>query len=211
MNYKSPFLIVRNFLSPLQCEKMVSALKHSLPNTDQRGNPTVTLKGNRLLEMRTLPLLDEHFPQIEEHYGFQTKTTTPFVYEWYPTGYVGQKASCEGYSYTNKRGQGAKWAKNKDYDFTVAVFLNDYNDNEDFDDIYECRGGKLEFPTHDFGFNPTRGTMVVYPCRPNFVNAVSPIELGDLTMIRFHIIAEETFNYDMENYPGGYREWFTGN
>lgn len=189
---------------------MVSALQHTLPNTDQQGNPTVTMKGNRLWEMRTLPQFQEFLPEVEDYYGFATKTTTPFVFEWYPTGYPGQKASSEGFKYMKKRGQGAKWTKVKDYDFTVAIFLSEFNDDSNFDDMYECRGGKLEFPTHDFGFNPTRGTMVIYPCRPNFVNAVSPVELGDMNMIRFHIIATEEYEYNMDDFPGGYKEWFAG-
>lgn len=206
---KSPFLVARELVSPLQCEDMIDRLKHTIPNTDQKGDPTVTYKGNRLSEMRVVPMFKELLPTVEKHFGFETKTLTPFVFEWYPTGFSGAKAACEGYSYSKKRGSGASWQKINDYDFTVVIFLNDYNDDSmGFDDMYEVRGGKLEFKTHEFGFNPQRGTAVIFPARPNFVNAVAPVQLGDLNLIRFNIIAKEEYHYDMDNFPGGYKEWF---
>lgn len=208
MDYKSPFLVIEDLVSPLQCEDIVNRLKHTLPNTDQKGDPTVTLKGNRLSEMRIVPVFKELLPDVEQYYNFQTKTLTPFVFEWYPTGFSGQKATCEGSKFVGKRGQSKAWQKVKDYDFTAVIFLNDYNNDIDFDPYFEARGGKLEFPNHGFGFNPKRGTTVIYPCRPNFVNSIAPVELGDLNIIRFHIIAKEEYDYNMENFPGGYKEWF---
>ena len=205
---KSPFLVIKELVSPLQCEDMVARLKHTVPNTDQKGDPTVTLKGNRLSESRITGVFNQVLPSVENYFGFETKTLTPFTFEWYPTGYKGQKATCEGFQLFNKRGQSATWHQVKDYDFTVVVFLNDYSDERMFDERYEVRGGKLEFPTHEFGFNPERGTAIVYPCRPNFANAVSPVEIGDLNVARFHIIAKEEFDYDMDKFPGNYKTWF---
>jgi hypothetical protein len=209
MPYKSPFLIVKDLISPLQCEDTVTRLKHTFPNKDQSGNPTVTLKGNTLSEIRVVNVFKDIIPSIEEHYKFSYKTLTPFIFEWYPTGFLGQKAFCEGSTLINKKGQNKRWQKTKDYDFTVVVFLNDYNNDHDFDERFEVRGGKLEFPTHGFGFNPERGTAIIYPCCPNFVNAVSAIDLGNLNLIRFQIVATKEYIYNMADFPGGYAEWFS--
>jgi hypothetical protein len=187
---------------------MISRLNHIIPNTDQRGDPTVTYKGNKLSEMRGLQSFTPVLPKIEAHYQFETRTLTPFVFEWFPTGYSGAPAQCDSYQISGKRAANIKWSKTKDYDFTVVIFLNDYNSGVDFDERFEVRGGKLEFPTHDFGFNPERGTMVVFPSRPNFVHAVTAVDLGDLNLIKFHIIAKDEYHYDMSNFPGGYKEWF---
>jgi hypothetical protein len=208
MAYKSPFLVVKDLLSPLNCEDIITRLKHSFPNLDQLGNPTVSYKGNTLSEFRITTLFREVMPNIEEHYGFQHKTLTPFIFEWYPTGFAGQKAACEGSMPTSKRGESMVWQKVKDYDFTVIIFLNDLNDDTDFDERFEVRGGKLEFPTHDFGFNPRRGTALVYPCNPNFINAVGPVDVGNSNLIRFHIIGTEEYVYNQDDFPGGYMEWF---
>lgn len=208
MDYKSPFLIIKELLSPLQCEDMILRLKHTSPNTDQRGNPTVTYKGNRLSEIRIENTFKDVIPELENYYSFNFKTLTSMLFEWYPTGFTGLPASCEAYSMINKRGKSAIWQKIKDYDFTVVIFLNSYNDDQFFDERFEVRGGKLGFPTHDFGFNPERGSAIVFPCRPNFVNAVGPIEVGNLNMVKFHIITKGEYEYNMNDFPGGYKEWF---
>ena len=206
---KSPFFVIKELISPLQAEDVVTRLKHTIPNTDQKGDPAVTYKGNALSESRIIPIFYQVLPTIEGYYNFNTKTLTPFTFEWYPTGYSGQKAKCEGSKLINKRGKTSSWHKISDYDFTVVVFLNDYSDSNMFDERFEVRGGKLEFPTHEFGFNPERGTAIVYPCCPNFINAVSPVQIGDLNIIRFHIIADEDYVYDMNNFPGNYKTWFS--
>lgn len=209
MSYKSPFLVARELISPLQCEDMIERLKHTIPNTDQKGDPAVTYKGNRLSEIRTLPLFEELLPDVENHFGFKSKSFTKFIFEWYPTGFSGSKATSEAYKLNKKRGNNSSWHKVKDYDFTVVLFLNDYSDNLDtFDINFEVFGGKLEFPTHNFGFNPQRGTSIIFPSRPNFINAVAPVKLGDSNMIRFHIIAQEEYQYDPEEFKGGYIDWF---
>ena len=208
MAYKSPFLIVKDLISPLQCEDTIRRLKHISPNIDQGGHPTVTYKGNVLTELRITPEFLKYIPTMEAHYGFEYKTLTPFVFEWYPMGFPGQKAGSEGNRLVTKRGEAPRWQRTKDYDFTVVVFLNDYSDKQTFDERFEARGGKLEFPTHDFGFNPIRGTAIMYPCCPNFINAVGPVDAGDSTIIRFNIVAKEEYKYDMDNFPGGYKEWF---
>lgn len=208
MPAKSPFLIIRDLISPLQCEDIVHRLKNTSPNSDQLGNPTVTYKGSRLSEMRITTIFNTLLPTIEEYYTFTTKTLSPFIFEWYPSGCTGQKATCEGSILLNKRGESMLWQKVKDYDFSVVVFLNDFSEEQNFDERFEVRGGKLEFPTHDFGFNANRGTTVIYPCRPQFVNAIGPVEAGDLNIIRFNIIATTEYHYDQDNFPGGYMEWF---
>lgn len=205
---KSPFFIIEELVSPLQCEDMIKRLNHTIPNTDQKGDPTVTFKGNQLSEIRVTPVFETILPEIESHYGFETKTLTPLVFEWYPTGYSGGSAKCDSYQMMGKRGQQISWNRVKDYDFTVVIFLNDINNDVDFDPNFEVRGGKLEFPTHDFGFNPQRGTAVIFPSRPQFVNAVANVEIGDLNLIRFQIVAKEEYQYNPDEFPGGYMEWF---
>lgn len=211
MVYKSPFLVIKDLLSPLQCEDIVSRLKHTVPNSDQLGNPTVTYKGNALSEIRITNVIKELMPEIEKYYAFIEKTLTPFIFEWYPAGFTGQVASCEGSVLLRKKGEGKHWQKVKDYDFSVVIFLNDSNYGQDFDERFEVRGGKLDFPTHDFGFNANRGMALIYPCCSNFINAIGPVSVGNLNLIKFNIIAEEEYQYTPENFPGGYLEWFPNN
>ena len=107
MSSKSPFLVLKELVSPMQAEDMVDRLKHTIPNSDQKGDPAVTLKGNRLSESRVTTSFNQLIPAIERYYEFETKTLTPFTFEWYPTGYSGQKATCEGSQLSSKRGKGS--------------------------------------------------------------------------------------------------------
>jgi hypothetical protein len=93
-------------------------------------------------------------------------------------------------------------------DFTGVIFLSDYQEQVPFDDEYEVFGGKLEFYSHKFGFNPQRGTLIIFPSDPHFINATSPIQAGDLFQIRFHITCTQPYLYNPKNFPGNYTTWF---
>ena len=89
------------------------------------------------------------------------------------------------------------------------MFLSDYSENYPFDSDYEVYGGKLEFPQHDFGFNPERGTLIMYPSGPHFINAFSEVLAGDLFAARFHFGTHMPFLYNPEEFPGDYTNWFS--
>jgi hypothetical protein len=208
MDHKSPFIVVKEVLSPLQCEDMVKRLKHTSPNLNQLGIPTVTYKANNLSEIRISPIVEQLIPVIEQHYDVKIKSKTTPMFEWYPEGYQNNKATSEGYRRITKRGKKPVWQRVKNYDFTILTFLNDYNNETDFDEQFEFRGGKLEFPTHGFGFNAERGTVLIFPTRPNFAHAITNITAGNLNIIRSHLITDSEFEYNMDDYTGSYKDWF---
>jgi hypothetical protein len=86
--------------------------------------------------------------------------------------------------------------------------LKDYNDAPPFDLKKHVYGGKLEFPVYNFGFQPQAGTMVVYPACERFISLTSPIQVGDLQFVRFHICGEGLWIYDPQKFPGDFRTWF---
>jgi hypothetical protein len=87
------------------------------------------------------------------------------------------------------------------------LFLTDYNDKPPFDEDYEVFGGKLEFPQHQFGFNPQRGTLIAFPSEPHFINMVSSILVGSLYLTKFHIATKSPLLYDPNKFPGNYNTW----
>ena len=200
---KSPFYIVKEFISPLMCEDIVYRLNHSFPDEDKDGQPLKTIRLNNLTEIRVLPKLEELVPKLEAYYNFETHGIESFDFEWYVEGFKPEGSKCKNFTYLNK-----KWKRCSDIDFTGVIFLNDYNNAMPFDPDYEVCGGKLEFYTHQFGFNPQRGTLIFFPECPNFINTTGPIEAGELTQIRFHIVPKTPYNYDMKMFPGDYRVWF---
>lgn len=200
---KSPFFVIEEFISPLACEDIIYRLNHVSPDYDLENKPLMTSQPNRLSDMRLLPSLEEIVPELEEYYNYEHKGIIPLAYEWYVAGCKDVKPQCSNSAFINH-----KWARINDYDFTGIIFLNDYQETPPFDPSYEVVGGKLEFPYHKFAFNPKRGTLIIFPGDQHFVHHTSKILAGELTQIRFQIVAETMYNYDKNNFNGTYQDWF---
>ncbi len=202
----SPFYIIQDFLSPLRTEEVVDSLACIEPDTDVNGFAMRNTRTNDASEDLIYDTLQEHISDIESHYSIQYRGTERVIFEWYPHGCASQEPRCENSSYVKKQ-DGASWVRDRDRDLTCILFLCDYQDDVPFDSEYEVYGGKIEFPQHHFGFNPQRGTLVVFPSDPHFINVVTDVAFGDLFVARFHIAAKEPFLYDPRNFPGDYRSW----
>ena len=199
---KSPFFVVQEFLSPLQCEDIVDMLEMYVPDVNTNDDPIKTIKHHNLSEKIIFERFEDHIDNIEQRYDIEYRGTEKMSFEWYPEGCDGEAPHCENSNYVRK-----KWLKTKDNDFTAVLFLSDYQTKVPFDSDYEVYGGKLEFPQHNFGFNPERGTLVIFPSGPHFLNNTTEILAGDLYQVRFHFASVKPFLYDPNNFPGDYREW----
>ena len=202
-NYKSPFFIIEDFISPLFCEDIINRLNNVYPDADKDNKFLKTIRYNNLSEFRILPYLERIVPQLEEYYNFVSKGILRLSFEWLVEDYVVESPRCLNYKMVNN-----KWARINDIGITGIVFLNDFNDKSDFDSDFEVYGGKLEFINHNLNITPKRGTVVFFPEGPNFLNTNSSINAGELNQIRIHIASEENYNYDMNKFPGNYKTWF---
>jgi len=200
---KSPFYVVQDFLSPLLCEQIVDDLNFNYPDRNVEDVPIKSMRSHDRSEEVIFEHLRPLIPKLEEHYGFEYRGTTTMMFEWYPQGCQGEKPHCENSSYMGK-----KWVRTKDRDLTGIIFLCDYQDCVPFDGDFEVYGGKVEFPQHQFGFNPNRSTLVLFPSEPHFINGTTPILAGDSYQVRFHIAASEPYLYDPADFPGDYTTWF---
>ncbi len=199
---KSPFFIVPEFLSPLECEDIVNRSYFEFPNT-VNGVPVKSTTQNLLTQNRILPYLEDIIPSLETYYGYEHGGILPPTIEYYPQG-----CKQEGKRAENSWLKDGKWMRINDHDFTAIIFLKDNSTDRNFDDLFEVYGSKLEFPNHLFGITPERGTMVVFPSAPNFVNATISPKLGDLYQIRIQMVAMDPYHYDMSKFPGNYKTWF---
>ena len=199
---KSPFFIIPNFLSPKKCEEIVDDLDFYTPDFDADGIPLKMFKYNERHELALYDKLQTFVPQIMSYYGTDYRATETIQFEWVTEG-VKPKPLCENSNYIKK-----KWMRTKDRDITGMLFLSDYNDNPPFDSEYEVYGGKLEFAQHGFGFNPQRGTLIVYPSDPHFINANAAVIAGDLFQARIHIATKLPYLYNPADFPGNYTNWF---
>lgn len=203
MKIKSPFFVVQDFLSPKLCEQFVDELDLYEPDLDKEDKPLLTIRQNEKLEAYIFERLQGVIPSLEKHYGLKYKGTEPVVFQWAPEEYQGSKPVCENSNYLRK-----KWVRTKSRDLTGILFFSDYQDKLPFDNEYECYGGKLEFPQWGFGFNPQRGTLIVFPSDPHFINVTTPVLAGDLFKAKIQIAADSPFLFQPADFPGDFTEWF---
>lgn len=204
MNLKSPFYIVEEFVSPLLCEELIDICDFTVPDSDKDGKYVKTMKSSERAEAIIYERLLLLIPEIQDYYSFQYKGTEPMMFEWFPEGTQGEAAA------ENSIFVRGKWLRTKQRDFTGILFLCDYQDQFPFEQDYEVYGGKLEFPQHAFGFNPRRGTLVIFPSDPHFINITSGVQLGDLYQVKIQIAANAPYIYNPQNFPGNYLHWFAG-
>jgi hypothetical protein len=201
MQPKSPFLVFQNFLSPLMCENIVDALNVTTPDTDKQGHPIPSYRHNKKYEKEILVRCQDLFELFEDHYNVEYRGFERPTFEWYIEG-VKDDWRCGNSEYLRD-----KWVRTRDRDLTGIIFLSEYQNHVPFDVDFEVCGGKLEFAQHDFGFNPERGTMIIFPAGPHFLHRTGSIEAGDLFQVRFHIATMEPFLYQPRDFPGDFRTW----
>jgi hypothetical protein len=199
---KSPFLVYPEFVSPLVAEQIIDAANFTVPDRDKDEHDVKTVRPAGPIEPLILDKIYGIIPNINEYYGVTYKGTDHIDVEWFPTGSSG------GFRSENSKYIRQKWVRVSPRDLTGVLFLTDFQDRPPFDIDFEVCGGKLEFPQHNFGFNPSRGTLVIFPSGPHFINGTTEIAAGDLFQVRFHIVNTDPYWYNPENFPGNYTTWF---
>lgn len=200
--YKSPFFVVQDFISPLMCEDIIDQCDFNVPDTDKEGHAVKTVKTCEPAEAVIYERLYKLIPTLQTHYAFEYKGTERMAFEWFPEGSQGQFQS------ENSEHLRGKWLRTHSRDFTGILFLTDYQENVPFEREYEAYGGKLEFVQHQFGFQPNRGTLIVFPSDPHFINITTKMLLGDLYQVRIQMVAKTPYIYNPREFPGNYTVWF---
>lgn len=199
---KSPFLVYREFIPPKLCEQIIYDLNILGPDLDNEGHPLRVLRTHDASEDVIFERFNTVKPLMQEHYQYDHQGTEIVSFEYYAEG-VKTEHHCENSIWTKKK----KWARTRNRDFTCLLFLNTFQDKVPFDNDFEVYGGKVEFPQHGFGFNPERGTLIVFPSGPHFINVVAPVIAGELYVARWHVAATLPYLYQPVNFPGDFRSW----
>lgn len=199
---KSPFYIVQDFISPLLCEDIIEVCDFNVPDTNKEGEEVKTVKTSDHAESVIYERVQRLMPDLQTYYNFDYKGMERMSFEWFPAGCQGQFQSENS---THLRG---KWLRTHSRDFTGILFLSDYQEKIPFEREYEVYGGKLEFVQHQFSFQPQRGTLIVFPSDPHFINITSRVIIGDLYQVRIQMVAKIPYLYQPHNFPGNYTTWF---
>lgn len=202
---KSPFMVFQEFLSPKQCTEILKIIAIGAPSKDKDGYTVKVERFNNEAENIIFSKFKRVIPSLETHYDLTYKGTEHLLFQNFPEGMKGmaENPHCENSEYIRK-----KWVKIRDRDITGILWLKDYNEKVPLDITSEVYGGKLEFPAYQFGLQPQRGTLVLYPSYPHFITATTPVLVGSSDVIRFHIAAKNNWLYDPSKFKGNYSEWF---
>lgn len=208
----SPFHIIEDFVSPANCEKIITMLGIREPSVLKDGTP---LKHERIVtDAEIMNLLNAefaaHVPAVEARYqGTSHGLTTPLFQQYFEN----PKLPCEAHGCENAKYLRKKWVKVKDVDLVGYLWLKDFNNGVPLDPRFETYGGKLEFPAYNFSLVPQRGTLVLFPAGPHFITAISPVLVGTYEHIKISVkltIGEDgIWLYQPQNFPGTYQDWFT--
>jgi len=200
----SPFEIIEDFISPLQCSVLLDNLALKKPDLDLNGAP---IKYESIFTKQHLGVinnnLNDNMERIVHRYKSEVSNFT-IVFQQYPEN---PNAPAEGIHCGNSIYSRKKWTKVKDVDLVGILWLKNYNNKIPLDTREDVYGGKLEFPGYNFSFAPQAGTLVIFPAGPEFVTAISHIMVGSLEQIKFNIKLKN-WKFNIGNFQGSYKEWF---
>jgi hypothetical protein len=199
---KNPFIVIDNFLSPLECESVINSLDF-VPTFSEDGKVKANIMRNRLMDMRLSKKINDLVEDIETYYKCEIDSFSAGRYEWYPTNYQASNAECENSCLIN-----GTWSRKNQNDFMITIILNDHQEKVPFDPDYEVKGGNLEYPTHNFSFLPKRGMVIIHPANQYFLHGIASVKAGNLYLIRICAICDAPYKYDPEQFKGSYNIWF---
>lgn len=211
----SPFHVIENFLSPLECDQAIKELGLKAPTFEV--DEKTPIKNERLLtgthfDTVIRNYLSDHADDIERRYqGNIVGIDQPrFVQHFEDPKNPAVPHGCESAKFLRK-----KWVKVKDVDIVGYIWLKDYNDGIPLDPSFEMYGAKLEFPAFNFSILPKRGDCIIFPAGPHFISAISHVLVGSAEYFKFAFkLAVDTENgeamwfYQPQNFPGSYQQWF---
>lgn len=209
MSSNSPFMVFQDFLSPLTCEKILNDISTKSPDVDINGDPKKSEHYNLFWEQELVEKFRPIIPNIEQKYDAVYRGLEKPIFQLYPENpkTIAESPGCENSKYLRK-----KWIMYKDVDLVGFIWLKDYNDRVPMDSTSDVYGGKMEFPIYNFSLVPERGTLVIFPAGPHFINLISHILVGDLYQIKLNICLETTdagrWFYQPDKHKGAYQDWF---
>jgi len=205
MTIKSPFLVFQHFITPDLCDQLAKKVRvEPLKNDDEVFQSSERFHTEA--EATIFELFKPLIPEIEEHFNLTYRGTEHLVFQQFPVtnGKLAEEPHSENSVFKRKR-----WVKVRDRDLTGILWLKDHQETPPFDTETQVLGGKIEFPVYNFGLQAQKGTLVIYPGNERFISLTSPILVGELQCVRFHICAEGIWIYNPANFQGDFRTWFS--
>ena len=193
MSKPSPFFVIEDFISPLQCEKIRNSKyvqKSNLPHVQTIRD------GQKLIVNSVL----DYKQEIETRFGGVMNDDIKSLFLQFPEN---PTVPCQAVQIDSWQFIRRKWTKVKNIDLIGLIPLKTYNSDVPIDVEFETYGSKIEFPNFNFGILPERGSLILFPSAPNFAYAISHNLLGGIEFIKVHIVlstVENQWEFNSDNF-----------
>lgn len=190
MSLKSPFFVVEDFLSPLQCDRLISL------NKVVNGGTCIRHLNEGQFSVVSNSLTD-YSEQICERYGAELSTDIKLLFQQFEENASRPALSPQVEGWESLR---RKWTKTKNIDLVGFIPLKSYCDSLPIDLNFEVYGGKLEMLNFNFSILPERGSLILMPAAPNFIHAISPINFGSFEMVKINCTFTTPWSFDLSKF-----------
>ena len=205
-----PYLIIENFISPLESEAIASAVAQESNECEAEVKSTVmesvvlpsVNKEIRKTTLSTVPTLFEtlyaqrflkHQKEIERFFGMGLTTATPLQILVYKAGDFYIKHSDDSSEIVDSDGNTVGFKCIAPERKLTTVLFGTSHKRESFDDKYSFDGGELVFNylyderRKPVTLYPKAGDMVVFFSNPFFSHEVKPVKSGyRLTLVQWY-------------------------
>jgi hypothetical protein len=190
MSKKSPFFVVEELLSPLQCDKLIALnrIQNSPSSVRHLNEGQFSIVKNSILDYTS---------EMNQRYGTTVSDDIKMLFCQFPENASAPALHAQIDGWVSQK---RKWNKTKNIDFIGIIPLKSFCDSLPIDLNFETYGGKLELINFNFSILPERGSMIVFPCVPNFLYAISPINFGSFEMIKVFFSVDGDWEFVLDDY-----------
>lgn len=190
MSKMSPFFVIEDFLSPLQCERILklNQVKNVGSNIRHLNEGHIPVVKNSITD---------YFDQFQNRYGVEVSDDVKLLFYQFDENASKPALSPQIDGWEMQR---RKWIKTKNIDLIGFIPLKSYCDSLPIDLDFEVYGGKLELLNFNFSILPERGSLILMPAAPNFIYALSPINFGSFEMIKVHCAFTTKHEFILDNF-----------
>ena len=192
--------VTQNFLSPDQCDELVSFLSKqpSADATVKGVNPTSGEVDVRVDQQRITKAVDlgEMRGTVVKHVAlafrdvavpyFQAKLETfsaPSALKYQPGGKFDLHADSEHWSDSKRT-----WVRSQNRDYSLLLYLNE-----------GYTGGAISFPNFNIEIEPQRGMLLVFPSDHRFMHAAQPLISGERYVIVAGALIRQHQKFNVES------------
>lgn len=191
---KSPFLILEEYLSPLQCENILNDLYciDCIDFSDTNKKYCYPISDDALFN-HLEKIIKSIYPKINEMYGVNCAKIEVIEYRL-----MRENTEATDFQAYNSVYLNGQWVRNEFNDFVITIMLTSHVQSTDdgLDAEFEHYGAGIQYPQHNVTFYSDRGGILIHPSDPHFIHNISANHLGTCALINVAVSCDNLYLYD---------------